>query len=340
MKNQFDTILLGHGSGGKLTHDLIENLFAKYFDNEILRQQSDSAIIPLDGRQIAFTTDSFVVDPLFFPGGDIGKLAIAGTVNDLAVSGAVPQYLSCGFIIEEGLAFSVLEKVVKSMAEEAKKAGVLIATGDTKVVDRGKCDKVFINTSGIGVLDEKHQQISSGSGIETGDKIIINGSIGDHGMSVMAARNDLNISANIKSDCACLNDLISDTLKVSDQIKFMRDATRGGLGTVISELVKGATFGIQLDETELIINEGVRGMCELLGFDPLYVANEGKVVMVVGKNDAEKIIHSMKKSEFGKHAKIIGEITNDHQGKAWLQTIVGGKRVIDMLSGQQLPRIC
>ncbi|RLD38032.1 MAG: hydrogenase expression/formation protein HypE [Bacteroidetes bacterium] len=340
MKNQFDTILLGHGSGGKLTHDLIEGLFAKYFDNDILRQQSDSAIIPLDGKQVAFTTDSFVVDPLFFPGGDIGKLAIAGTVNDLAVSGAVPQYLSCGFIIEEGLPFSTLEKVVKSMAEESKNAGILIVTGDTKVVDRGKCDKVFINTSGIGVLDKKHQQISSGSGIEIGDKIIINGSIGDHGMAVMAARNELNISANIQSDCACLNEMIGDVLKVSNQVKFMRDATRGGLGTVLSELVKGSPFGIQINETDLVINEGVRGMCELLGFDPLYVANEGKVVMAVGKDDAENILRSIKKNRFGRDAAIIGEITGDHQGRAWLQTIVGGKRVIEMLSGQQLPRIC
>jgi hydrogenase expression/formation protein HypE len=340
MKNQFETILLGHGSGGKLSHELIEGLFAKYFDNEILRQQSDSAIIPLKSNQIAFTTDSFVVDPLFFPGGDIGKLAIAGTVNDLAVSGAVPQYLSCGFIIEEGLPFSTLEKVVKSMAEEAIKAGILIVTGDTKVVDRGKCDKVFINTSGIGLLDEMHKNISSGANIAVGDKIIINGSIGDHGMAVMAARNELNISANIQSDCACLNHMIHDALNTSGQIKFMRDATRGGLGTVLSELVNGSTFGIQINETELFINEGVRGMCELLGFDPLYVANEGKVVMVVGDEDAENILRSMKKTPFGKNAAIIGEITNNHKGKAWLQTIVGGKRVIEMLSGQQLPRIC
>jgi len=340
MKHQFDTILLGHGSGGKLSHDLIDGLFAKYFDNDILQQQSDSAILNFDGKQLAFTTDSFVVDPLFFPGGDIGKLAIAGTVNDLAVSGAKPLYLSCGFIIEEGLPFATLEKVVKSMAAEAKKAGVLIVTGDTKVVDRGKCDKVFINTSGIGFLDEQRKNISSGSGIAVGDKIIINGSIGDHGMAVMAARNDLNISANIQSDCACLNGLIGDALQISEQIKFMRDATRGGLGTVLSELVRAAPFGIQINEPDLIINEGVRGMCELLGFDPLYVANEGKVVMVVGKDDAEKVLQSLKKNKAGQDAAIIGEITATHQGKAWLQTIVGGKRIIEMLSGEQLPRIC
>jgi len=340
MKNKFDAILLGHGSGGKLSHDLIDNLFAKHFDNPVLRQQSDSALIKTNGRHRAYTTDSFVVDPIFFPGGDIGKLAIAGTVNDLAVSGAAPEYLSVGFIIEEGFPFSDLERIVITMASEAKKAGVLIATGDTKVVDKGKCDKVFINTSGIGIIDEKHLGISSGKNIQPGDKIIINGTIGDHGMSVMAARNDLKIAADIQSDCACLNDLIKSALEVSDQIKFMRDATRGGLGTVISEVVKGRDFGIQIDEDKIGLNNSVQGMCELLGFDPLYVANEGKVVMIVGKDDSGKVLETIKESPFGKGASIIGEVTNDHTGMAWLETVVGGKRIIDMLSGQQLPRIC
>jgi len=340
MKNKTDQILIGHGSGGKLSHDLIDNLFAKHFDNPVLRQQSDSALIKTNGRHLAYTTDSFVVDPIFFPGGDIGKLAIAGTVNDLAVSGATPEYLSAGFIIEEGFPYADLERIVLTMAEEAKKAGVLIATGDTKVVDKGKCDKVFINTSGIGIIDEKHLGISSGKNIQPGDKIIINGTIGDHGMSVMAARNDLNIAADILSDCACLNDLIKSALEVSDQIKFMRDATRGGLGTVISEVVKGRGFGIQIDEDKIGLNNSVQGMCELLGFDPLYVANEGKVVMIVGKDNAEKVLETIKESPFGKGASTIGEVTNDHTGMAWLETVVGGKRIIDMLSGQQLPRIC
>jgi len=340
MKNQFDTILLGHGSGGKLSHDLISELFAKHFDNDILRQQSDSAIIEAPDNQLAFTTDSFVVDPIFFPGGDIGKLAIAGTVNDLAVSGATPKYLSVGFIIEEGLQFKDLERIVITMAEEAKRAGVKIVTGDTKVVDRGKCDKVFINSSGIGILESKNVHISSGNHIKEGDKIIINGSIGDHGMSVMAARNDLNISADILSDCACLHQLIKSALDVSSQIKFMRDATRGGLGTVIAELAKGKDFGIHIKEEQLYVNEGVRGMCELLGFDPIYVANEGKVVIVVAAEDAENVIKELRKHETGKNATIIGEITNDHKGMAWLETQIGGKRIIEMLSGQQLPRIC
>ncbi len=340
MKNKFDTILLGHGSGGKLSHDLIDELFARHFDNDILRQQSDSAIIKTVNTHLAYTTDSFVVDPIFFPGGDIGKLAIAGTINDLAVSGATPKYLSVGFIIEEGFPFKDLERIVLTMAEEARKSGIKIVTGDTKVVDRGKCDKVFINSSGIGILDDKNVHISSGSRIQAGDKIIINGSIGDHGMAIMAARNELKISADITSDCACLNDLIQSALVTSNQIRFMRDATRGGLGTVIAELVKGKNYGIHLHEDQLIVNEGVRGMCELLGFDPIYVANEGKVVMVVADEDAQDVLEALKKHETGKSAAIIGEITNEHSGTAWLETMVGGKIIIEMLSGQQLPRIC
>jgi hydrogenase expression/formation protein HypE len=340
MKPKNEKIMLGHGSGGKLSHDLIDSLFAKHFDNAYLRQQSDSAVLENEGKNIAFTTDSFVVDPIFFPGGDIGKLAIAGTVNDLAVSGAVPRFISCGFIIEEGFSKIDLEKIVITMADEAKKAGVQIVTGDTKVVDKGKCDKVFINTSGIGFLPEKNKDISSGKNIQIGDKIIINGSIGDHGMTVMAARNELNISANIQSDCACLNGLIQDVLNVTDDVRFMRDATRGGLGTVLSELVKGKEFGIQVLEDNLVLNEKVKGICELLGFDPLYVANEGKVVMVVGNEDAEKVLSILRSHHLGKDASIIGEITSEHAGTAWLETVIGGKRIIDMLSGQQLPRIC
>ncbi len=340
MKNKYEKILLGHGSGGKLSHDLIADLFAKHFDNEILRQQADSAILVTEKKHLAYTTDSFVVDPIFFPGGDIGKLAVAGTVNDLAVSGAHPSYLSVGFIIEEGLPFSDLEQIVISMAAEANKAGVKIVTGDTKVVDRGKCDKLFINTSGIGMLDEKYIPISSGSNIKPGDKIIVNGSIGDHGMAVMAARNELNITADIKSDCASLNDMIRSVLDSGAQIKFMRDATRGGLGTVISELVNGKNYGIRLSEDQLVVNDGVRGMCELLGFDPIYVANEGKVVMAVAKEDAKNVVKILQEHPAGIQTTIIGEITSDHEGTAWLETLVGGKRIIEMLSGQQLPRIC
>jgi len=333
-------VLLGHGSGGKLSHDLIDNLFAHYFDNEILRQQSDSAIVAWGTKHLAFTTDSFVVDPLFFPGGDIGRLAVAGTVNDLAVSGAVPKYLSCGFIIEEGFSMNKLEKIVQSMADEAAKAGIYIVTGDTKVVDKGKCDRLFINTSGVGEISEEHKLIGSGSQIKAGDKVLINGGIGEHGMAIMSARNELNISTPVKSDCACLNTLIAQVLAESNEIHFMRDATRGGLGTVVAELVKGKDFGLQLDEEKLVQDEGVRGMCELLGFDPLYVANEGKVLMVVGEEDAEKVLKLMRTHPLGQKAAIIGEVINTKAGMAWLNTVVGGKRIIEMLSGQQLPRIC
>ncbi|MEA3496817.1 MAG: hydrogenase expression/formation protein HypE [Bacteroidota bacterium] len=335
-----ENILLGHGSGGKLTHNLISNLFVKHFSNPILEKQTDSAILEINANNISFTTDSFVVDPLFFNGGDIGKLAVAGTVNDLAVSGAEPLFLSASFIIEEGFSFSELEKIVKSMAEEAKKANIKIVTGDTKVVDRGKCDKVFINTSGIGILSEKNKEISSGEKIEIGDKIIINGTIGDHGMAIMATRNDMNFSSNIKSDCASLNQLIKKVIDSGADIKFMRDATRGGLSTVLCEIVENKSYGIEINEDDLAVNENVRGICELLGFDPVYVANEGKVVMVVSNKDSEKVLAILKKDELGKASSIIGEVVDEHHGKGWINTEIGGKRIIDMLAGEQLPRIC
>ncbi len=335
-----DKILLGYGSGGKLTHELITNLFVKYFKNDILESQTDSAVLKIGADQLAFTTDSFVVDPIFFPGGDIGKLGIAGTVNDLAVSGAKPMYLSTSFIIEEGFLFKDLETIVKSMADEASKAGVSIVTGDTKVVNRGKCDKVFINTTGIGLLSDERKDIGSGKNIKAGDKIIVNGTIADHGMCIMAAREGLNFSAEIESDCACLNGMIEEAMEVSDNIRFMRDATRGGVATVLCELVDGRNFGVEINEKSIPVNENVRGICELLGFDPLYVANEGKVVMVVGKDDAENVLSVLNKNEFGKDAVIIGEVTDEHYGKAWLTTGIGGRRIIDMLAGEQLPRIC
>ncbi len=335
-----DYILLGHGSGGKLSRELIDSLFMNYFDNEVLQLQGDSSVLPCPGELLSFTTDSFVVDPLFFPGGDIGKLAVAGTVNDLAVSGAKPLYLSAAFIIEEGFSFATLTTLVQSMAQEAKKAGVMIVTGDTKVVDRGKCDKVFINTSGIGLLHRKYKTISTGENIAIGDKIIINGSIGDHGMTIIGKRKALQISTDIRSDCAPLNGMIADVLSVCDNIKFMRDATRGGISTVLTEIVTGQSFGIQIDEEAVPLHESVRGICELLGFDPFYVANEGKVIIIAPPEKAEKIVETLKHSEYGKEAAIIGEITAEHPGKGWITTGIGGRRVIDMLAGEQLPRIC
>lgn len=333
-------ILLGHGSGGKLTHDLIENLFVRYFSNPELDRQTDSALLEVPAGHLAFTTDAFVVDPIFFPGGDIGKLAICGTVNDLAVSGACPRYISAAFIIEEGLPLKDLEVIVRSMAEEANKAGVSIVTGDTKVVNKGHCDKVFITTTGIGTLKGAYQHISEGLQIVPGDSILINGSIGDHGMAIMSARNELQLSAPLLSDCASLNHLISSILDSCSNVRFMRDATRGGLATVIAELGRGRNFGIEIFEEELPVAEGVRGMCELLGFDPMYVANEGKVVVIVPGAEAGKVLDTMRRHEFGRESRIIGKVVADHPGKAWLRTAVGGNRIIDMLAGEQLPRIC
>lgn len=333
-------ILLGHGSGGQLSHELISKLFVRYFTNHILEEQTDAAVLPVNSSHLSFTTDSFVVDPIFFPGGNIGKLAIAGTVNDVAVSGARPLYLSTSFIIEEGFALSDLETIVKTMAEEAARAGVKIVTGDTKVVNRGKADKIFINTTGVGELEEQRMYIGSGRYVKPGDKIIINGSLADHGMCIMAAREEISFTTDIKSDCACLNHLIKAALDVSDEIHFMRDATRGGVATVLCELAAGKDYGIEIQEDQVPVNENVRGMCELLGFDPMYVANEGKVIMVVGSADAQKVLDAMRQNEFGKEAAIIGEVVGEHHGKAWLTTGIGGRRIIDMLAGEQLPRIC
>lgn len=333
-------ILLSHGSGGKRSHELVTGLFFRHFGNAILNVATDSAILETGLANLAFTTDSFVVDPLFFPGGDIGKLAVCGTVNDLAVSGAVPKYLSAGFIIEEGLELDVLERVVKSMAREAERAGVKIVTGDTKVVNRGKCDKLFINTTGVGELDPKFNGISSGKGIRAGDKILVNGFVADHGIAVMSARNELKVRADVQSDCAPLNGLIGDALAVSENIRFMRDATRGGMATVLAEIVRGKGFGFDVVEEKIPVRESVRGMCEFFGFDPLYVANEGKVVMIVSGEDAEMVLTAMRNNELGKNAEVIGVVVDDHPGRAVLKTPIGGKRIIDMLAGDQLPRIC
>lgn len=333
-------ILLGHGSGGKLSHDLISNLFVKYFHNDILDLQTDASVLKPGSELISFTTDSFVVDPIFFPGGNIGKLAVAGTVNDLAVSGAKPLYLSASFIIEEGLPFKDLEIIVKAMAEEAVKAGVQIVTGDTKVVNRGKCDKIFINTTGIGAMDPKRKNIGLGTDIKPGDKVIINGTLADHGMCIMSVREGLGFQAEIASDCASLNHLIAEVFEVTGQVKFMRDATRGGLATILCELAESRKLGFEIDESKVPVKENVRGICELLGFDPIYVANEGKVLMIVGKEDADQVLTTLKLNELGKEAAIIGEVVDEHRGKAWMTTGIGGRRIIDMLAGEQLPRIC
>jgi len=340
MKERDQQISIHHGNGGVHMKALITELFMHFFENDFLLDQSDSAILPVIGKNIAFTTDSFVVDPLFFPGGNIGTLAICGTLNDLAVSGARPLYLSAGFIIEEGFKIKNLERIVRSMAKEAKQAGVKIVTGDTKVVNSGKCDKLFINTSGVGVIDAKHISISSGIRVKPGDKILLNGPPGEHGLAIMRARRIFNFKSNLKSDCVSLFPLIRDILKASDRISFLRDATRGGVATVVNEIAQKCKVGVEIDETCIPVNTDVRVMCEILGFDPLYIANEGKVVVVVDPADAITVINTMRKVKTGRNAAIIGEISSNHKGKVVFKTRSGGKRILDELMGDQLPRIC
>ena len=339
MKLKERNILLGHGSGGRMMHELISDVFIKHFGNEILNEQSDSAILSVGSSEISFTTDSFVIDPLFFPGGNIGKLAVCGTVNDIAVSGAEPLYLSVSFIIEEGFPFNQLELIAESLASEAKKAGILIVTGDTKVVNKGKCDKLFINTAGIGRLKMKNRYISKALNLREGDVIIINGNIGDHGLAVMNARESFNFKTLVESDCASLNHMIKEVLD-KYPVKFMRDPTRGGVATVMNELASKTNLGIELYESDLPVNKGVKAICEILGFDPLHIANEGKVLIVAAEKEGLKILDLLKKNILGKKSAIIGRIVNEHPGKVVLRNETGGRRIVDSLTGDQLPRIC
>jgi hydrogenase expression/formation protein HypE len=339
MKETGDKILLSHGSGGQMMHDLIDGLFFKYFGNSILNRRTDSAVLEDLSSTIAFTTESFVIDPLFFPGGNIGKLAVCGTVNDLAVSGAVPLYISVSFIIEEGFPISSLEEIAASLAGEAKRAGVLIVTGDTKVVNKGKCDKLFINTAGIGSFKNGRNHTDQADGIKPGDKVMINGTIGDHGMAVMNARESFNFSTPLQSDCASLNHLIGEIIEKAP-VKFMRDPTRGGVATVLNELAEKAGLGIEINESELPFNTGTKAMCELLGFDPLHVANEGKVLIVAAEEMASVIMDVMKRNEFGIRSSVIGRVVREHPGRVVLKNETGGSRILDSLTGDQLPRIC
>jgi hydrogenase expression/formation protein HypE len=332
-----ETILLAHGSGSRLSHDLIENNFLPPLANPLLSRLDDSAVFDLSGR-LAFTTDSYVVSPIFFPGGDIGKLAVCGTVNDLSMSGAKPLYLSLSFIIEEGLKIGELKKVVGSIKAAAEEAGVKIITGDTKVVNRGSADKLFINISGIGIIPEGVE--ISGANARVGDKIILSGTIGDHGIAVMSQREGLKFSVPVQSDCAPLNKLVSEMLGASIKINCLRDPTRGGLATTLNEFARQSQAGITIEEEKIPIHDGVRAACELLGFDPLYVANEGKLVAIVAPEDAKKILAKMKRDKYGAEAAIIGEVTDKHKGKVIMKTRLGASRIVDMLSGELLPRIC
>ena len=332
------TITLNQGSGGKQTHRLIEEVFVKRFGLTV--PLTDSALVRNAGTDIAFTTDSFVVDPLFFPGGNIGKLAVCGTVNDLAVSGAVPVCLSAAFIIEEGLPVNDLVEIVQSMADEAVKADVKIVTGDTKVVEKGKCDRLFITTSGTGTINPDQWHISTGERIKQGDKLIVNGPLGNHALAVLGARNQLSFKTPVVSDCASLNHLIGKVMKISGNIHFMRDLTRGGLGTVLNELAEMIGAGILINEEAVPVDDPVKGLCEMLGFDPLFLANEGKILIVAGAGDESKILEILRSDPLGKDSNIIGEIVEDRRSRVILNTMAGGKRILEMPSGIQLPRIC
>jgi hydrogenase expression/formation protein HypE len=340
---QDTTITLAHGSGGKAMRDLIDAIFVESFDNPALILLEDQARFDLNsltalGDRLAFTTDSFVVDPLFFPGSDIGALAVNGTVNDLAVSGATPLYLTCSVILEEGLPLETLRRVVASMRKAAIEAGVQIVTGDTKVVPRGSADKLFINTAGIGVIQAgvspQAQQI------QPGDVILVNGFLGNHGAAILVAREDLALTTAIESDCQPLNGLVAAILKVCPEVRAMRDATRGGVATVLNEFAQSASVGIRLQESALPIQTEVAGLCELLGLDPLYLANEGKLVVVVARSHSETVLAAMQAHPAGRDSQMIGEVIELSAGRVRLQTPFGTERIVDLLFGDQLPRIC
>jgi hydrogenase expression/formation protein HypE len=332
-----DRILLAHGSGGRLAHELIEKVLLKPLSNPLLDRLDDSAVVPFSGR-LAFTTDSYVVNPIFFPGGDIGKLAVCGTVNDLSMVGATPLYLSLAFIIEEGLLVDELERVLVSVQAAAREAQVQIVTGDTKVVNKGSADKLFVNTAGVGVVPEGVD--ISGSNAKPGDKVILSGTIGDHGIAVLSQREGLGFSTKLESDCAPLNGLVAEMMAASRRIHSLRDPTRGGLATTLNELAAQSKVGIRIEEEAIPVREEVRGACEMLGIDPLYVANEGKLVALVHPADADAVLDKMRRHRYGKNAAIIGEVRPDHPGRVVMKTALGASRIVDMLVGDPLPRIC
>lgn len=338
---QNDIILLGHGSGGKLSHQLLDDLIIPTLSGTALKDQNDAAVLAIpqgDGR-LAFTTDSYVVDPLFFPGGNIGDLAINGTVNDLAMSGARPLAISVGLILEEGLPVADLKRILQSMRSAAEVAEVAIVTGDTKVVPRGKADRLFINTAGIGVVE--HGLTLGGSLARPGDKILINGSIGDHGMAILSSREGLEMEADIYSDCAPLHGLVADVLAAGGEaVHVLRDPTRGGVATTLKEIALQSQVEITLHEKHLPCRREVLGICRLLGLDPLYVANEGKVLCVVAADKAAAVLEAMQKHPLGQQACFIGEVHHSISGRVTLRTAIGGLRSVDMLTGEQLPRIC
>jgi hydrogenase expression/formation protein HypE len=343
-KSRYDQILLGHGSGGRLTAELIQGVFLPALGNDILAALEDQATVglgPDNGKpapRIAFTTDSFVVRPLFFPGGDIGKLAVHGTVNDLAVGGALPRFLAAAFILEEGLPLDDLKRIVASMREGCDAAGVALVTGDTKVVDRGKGDGVFITTTGIGLVPEG-RRLSIRNG-RPGDRVLVSGTLGDHGIAILSVREGLEFETVLESDTAPLHGLTEAILAACPRARCMRDPTRGGLSSAVNELAAASGVGVALDEAAIPLRPEVRGACEMLGLDPLYVANEGKLMAVVPPDDAERVLATMRNHPLGRNAAVVGTVVADHPQMVLLRSRVGGERVVSLLSGEQLPRIC
>lgn len=337
-------IVLGHGSGGKLSAELIEKVFVSRFSNPTLNQMNDSALLEVGGARLAFTTDSFVITPIFFPGGDIGSLAVNGTINDLAMAGAKPLYLSAAFILEEGLLGTDLIRIVDSMQAAATEAGVQLVTGDTKVVNRGKGDQIFITTTGIGQVAPDVQL--GADRVQPGDKILLSGYIGDHGISILSQRDGLEFEGDLCSDCAALNGLVDTILDevwlaaVPSALKVMRDPTRGGIASALNEIAGHAGVGMMLKEDEIPVREAVRGACELLGLDPLYVANEGKLLAILSADIAPAVLQRMQSHPLGRESKLIGQVLEGPQGMVLMKTSIGGTRVVDTLVGEQLPRIC
>ncbi|HOX15579.1 MAG TPA: hydrogenase expression/formation protein HypE [Smithellaceae bacterium] len=335
---KYGKILLEHGGGGLLSNQLIAEYFLPRFHNPYLERLEDSAVLNIGSQKFCFTTDSYVVSPVFFPGGNIGSLAVHGTVNDLSVCGGVPLYMSAGFILEEGFSVASLEIIIQSMADAAAEANIKIVTGDTKVVARGAADGIFINTSGIGLVE--YPGVLSVKNIQLGDVIIVNGTIGEHGAAIIQARDNLSLTADILSDSAALNNLIACILKASSNVHCMRDATRGGLGAILAEIAKNANVHISIDEKSIPLQENVRGICEILGFDPLFLANEGKMILFCPKSDADQVLTVMRNHKHGKNAAIIGIVEDIGIGRVVLKTSIGGERIVDLPTGELVPRIC
>ncbi len=334
----YPSVLLAHGGGGKLSQQLIRSMFFSQFDNPALREEHDGAMISLGGTRLAFSTDSYVVHPIFFPGGNIGELAVYGTVNDLAMCGATPYFLSAAFIIEEGFPMERLWTIVQSMQQAAARSSVQLVTGDTKVVDRGKGDGIFITTAGIGLIEEGISIAPRRAAV--GDTIILSGHIAEHGIAIMSVREGIAFETQIQSDCAPLNGLVDIILKKSKNIHVLRDPTRGGLASSLNEIADAAHIGIVIEETKIPVTEEVQGACEILGLDPLYIANEGKLIAIVPDDEAENVLSVMRSHPNGREATVIGKVVDAHPGIVVMKTTVGGSRVVDMLSGEQLPRIC